>query len=41
MRHPALVQPVIGTMNPERIIACRDAEQQAQAMTVKNGIRYM
>jgi predicted oxidoreductase len=33
MRHPALIQPVIGTMNVERIIACRDAERQAQAMT--------
>ncbi len=33
MRHPALIQPVIGTMNPERIIACQDAERQAQAMT--------
>jgi len=33
MRHPALIQPVIGTMNAERISACRDAERQAQAMT--------
>lgn len=33
MRHPALIQPVIGTMNVERIIACQDAERQAQAMT--------
>jgi predicted oxidoreductase len=33
MRHPALIQPVIGTMNAERIVACRDAERQAQAMT--------
>jgi predicted oxidoreductase len=33
MRHPALIQPVIGTMNAERIIACQDAERQSQAMT--------
>jgi predicted oxidoreductase len=33
MRHPAMIQPVIGTMNAERIVACRDAERQAQAMT--------
>lgn len=33
MRHPALIQPVIGTMNVDRILACRDAERQAQAMT--------
>ena len=33
MRHPALIQPVIGTMNAERIVACQDAERQAQAMT--------
>ncbi len=33
MKHPATIQPVIGTANPERIIACKDAEQQAQAMT--------
>jgi predicted oxidoreductase len=33
MRHPAMIQPVIGTMNPARIIACQDAEQQALTMT--------
>lgn len=33
MRHPAAIQPVIGTINPERIAACGDAEQQAQQMT--------
>ncbi|MFC5652964.1 aldo/keto reductase family oxidoreductase [Paenibacillus solisilvae] len=25
MRHPAGIQPVIGTINPERILACRDS----------------
>ncbi len=33
MKHPAKIQPVIGTANPERIIACKDAEQQSQLMT--------
>lgn len=33
MRHPANIQPVIGTTNPQRILACRDAEQQAEQMT--------
>ncbi|HSH77858.1 MAG TPA: aldo/keto reductase, partial [Herpetosiphonaceae bacterium] len=33
MKHPALIQPVIGTTNPQRIIACQDAERQAQLMT--------
>lgn len=33
MKHPALIQPVIGTINPERIRACQAAEQQAQTMT--------
>jgi predicted oxidoreductase len=33
MRHPAMIQPVIGTTNAERIIACQDAERQAQLMT--------
>jgi predicted oxidoreductase len=33
MRHPAMIQPVIGTINPERIRACQDAERQAQIMT--------
>lgn len=33
MRHPAQIQPVIGTTSPARISACQDAEQQAQQMT--------
>lgn len=33
MKHPAMIQPVIGTMNVERIKACQDAEHQAQLMT--------
>lgn len=33
MRHPAMIQPVIGTANAERIIACKDAERQSQLMT--------
>lgn len=33
MRHPAMIQPVIGTINSARILACNAAEQQAQAMT--------
>ncbi len=33
MRHPAMIQPVIGTTSAERIIACQDAENQAQLMT--------
>ncbi|MEK8128252.1 aldo/keto reductase [Paenibacillus filicis] len=33
MRHPALIQPVIGTANPGRIRACADAERQASLMT--------
>ncbi|MBD2867462.1 aldo/keto reductase [Paenibacillus arenilitoris] len=33
MKHPALVQPVIGTVNPERIVACKDAVRQAELMT--------
>jgi predicted oxidoreductase len=33
MKHPAMIQPVVGTINPERIIACQDAEVQAQNMT--------
>ncbi|GIP22764.1 aldo/keto reductase family oxidoreductase [Paenibacillus sp. J22TS3] len=33
MRHPAMIQPVIGTTNPERIQACRDAEAQSRQMT--------
>ncbi len=33
MRHPAMIQPVIGMTNPERIVACQDAERQSQLMT--------
>lgn len=33
MKHPAMIQPVLGTANEERIMACQDAEQQAQLMT--------
>lgn len=33
MKHPAMIQPVIGTANPERIVACGDAERQSQLMT--------
>lgn len=33
MRHPAVIQPVIGTIRPDRIRACRDAERQAGLMT--------
>lgn len=33
MRHPALIQPIIGTTNPDRIKACADAERQAELMT--------
>lgn len=33
MKHPALIQPVIGTARPERIKACQDAERQSQLMT--------
>ncbi|MGO4372196.1 aldo/keto reductase, partial [Paenibacillus sp. MCAF20] len=33
MRHPSRIQPVIGSANPERIIACKDAIQQAERMT--------
>ena len=33
LKHPAMIQPVVGTMTPERIAACEDAEQQAQQMT--------
>ncbi|WP_373229118.1 aldo/keto reductase family oxidoreductase [Cohnella sp.] len=27
MRHPAHIQPIIGTVNPQRILACRDADK--------------
>lgn len=33
MRHPAMIQPVVGTMNVDRILACKDAERQAELMT--------
>lgn len=33
MRHPAMIQPVIGTTNPERITKCQDAIRQAELMT--------
>lgn len=33
MRHPAMIQPVIGTLDPKRIAACADAERQAGLMT--------
>lgn len=33
MRHPARIEPVLGTSNPDRIRACADAEAQAAAMT--------
>jgi len=33
MRHPAGIQPVIGSANVERILATKDAERQAQLMT--------
>lgn len=33
MKHPAAIAPVIGTVNPARIRACRDAARVAQAMT--------
>ncbi|SFL56254.1 Predicted oxidoreductase [Paenibacillus sp. 1_12] len=33
MRHPAYIQPVIGSANPERILRCQDAIRQASIMT--------
>ncbi|MGM0878073.1 MAG: aldo/keto reductase [Bacillota bacterium] len=33
MRHPALIQPVIGTTNPERIKNCQDSVRQSELMT--------
>ena len=33
MRHPASIQPVVGTSNPERIKNCEDATRQAEMMT--------
>jgi predicted oxidoreductase len=33
MRHPALIQPVIGSTNPERIKNCQDSIRQSELMT--------
>lgn len=33
MKHPARIQPVVGTADPQRIVACRDAERQSELMT--------
>ena len=33
MRHPAKIQPVVGTTNPERILNCADAARIAENMT--------
>ncbi|RXT07987.1 aldo/keto reductase family oxidoreductase [Ammoniphilus sp. CFH 90114] len=33
MRHPIKIQPVIGTINPERIKNCEDAVRQSELMT--------
>ncbi|MDP9309709.1 MAG: aldo/keto reductase [Chloroflexota bacterium] len=33
MKHPAMIQPIVGSINPQRIAACHAAEQQAQTMT--------
>ncbi|MGO4696716.1 aldo/keto reductase family oxidoreductase [Paenibacillus sp. 2TAB26] len=33
MKHPARIQPVIGTVNPKRIAACKDAVKQSELMT--------
>jgi predicted oxidoreductase len=33
MKHPAMIQPVIGTLNPERIAACGDATRQSELMS--------
>ncbi|WP_059173771.1 aldo/keto reductase family oxidoreductase [Bacillus sp. FJAT-27445] len=33
MRHPASIQPVIGTTNPQRILNCQDSHRQAKLMT--------
>jgi predicted oxidoreductase len=33
MKHPAGIEPVIGTRDPKRILACQDAEHQASLMT--------
>ena len=42
MKHPALIQPVIGTMNPDRIRACADAQNQADHLSREDWYRlYM
>ncbi|QWF84733.1 aldo/keto reductase [Amycolatopsis sp. CA-230715] len=33
MRHPAGIEPVVGTTSPDRVLACADAPAQAAAMT--------
>jgi len=33
MRHPAMIQPILGTTNAERVLACQDAERQASLMS--------
>jgi predicted oxidoreductase len=33
MRHPAGIEPVIGSVNPARIRACGDAPEQARQMS--------
>lgn len=33
LRHPARIQPVVGTTSPQRILACRDALQVAGALS--------
>lgn len=33
MKHPATIQPIIGTVNPIRVAACADATRQAEQMT--------
>jgi predicted oxidoreductase len=33
MKHPAYIQPVIGTSSAERVLACKDAVRQSQLMS--------
>lgn len=33
MKHPAQIQPILGTTNAQRVLACQDAEKQAALMT--------
>jgi predicted oxidoreductase len=33
MKHPAAIQPVIGSIKPDRIKACQDAEKQSEQMS--------